>query len=263
MEQIPRGAETVRERGREEERKLSFNEKRKSYESGREVVLPPLSLPVAGDQKGGGVTVRGGRRCFDGCLGEIAKKFEKDVFPEFCKSKHFFECQQEFKQLYPKRSFRKITKNKEEEESLTSSVGLTTSPSTSPLLTPVPFEECVDELPPLYGYCFVSVGDCKAFAFSQKKRMFMDITCGNRLTSRDPTDPGGRLGPSSTNGKMEESGVLPDLRNLSLYFHEFEEGDLLLLMSDGVHDNLDPQILGYSPLSFGIPCESWDVLGEW
>jgi len=91
----------------------------------------------------------------------------------------------------------------------------------------------------------------------------MDITCGNRLTSRDPTDPGGRLGPSSTNGKMEESGVLPDLRNLSLYFHEFEEGDLLLLMSDGVHDNLDPQILGYSPLSFGIPCESWDVLGEW
>ena len=37
--------------------------------------------------------------------------------------------------------------------------------------------------------------------------------------------------------------VLPDLRNLSLYYHEFEEGDLLLLMSDGVHDNLDPEVL--------------------
>lgn len=46
-------------------------------------------------------------------------------------------------------------------------------------------------------WCFVcvSLGDCKAFHYSQKSRIFTDITKGNRLNLTDARDPGGRLGP--------------------------------------------------------------------
>ena len=36
--------------------------------------------------------------------------------------------------------------------------------------------------------------------------------------------------------------ALPDLRNLGCYYSECDENDLLLLMSDGVYDNLDPEV---------------------
>lgn len=52
----------------------------------------------------------------------------------------------------------------------------------------------------------------------------------------------------------------PDLRNLTLYCHPCDEGDIIALVSDGVHDNLDPHTLGKSPSELGITAEndSWD-----
>lgn len=99
--------------------------------------------------------------------------------------------------------------------------------------------------------------------------MITEITAGNRqvLSSfdfrnlwqnvYDARDPGGRLGPYVGDGE-------PDLRNLFLYFrqcevcvdygyriHFFQENDVILIISDGVHDNLDPQTLGKFPADAG------------
>ena len=36
-----------------------------------------------------------------------------------------------------------------------------------------------------------------------------------------------------------------------------EEGDIIATVSDGIHDNLDPQIQGLSPEIFGLEYEDW------
>jgi hypothetical protein len=72
-----------------------------------------------------------------------------------------------------------------------------------------------------------------------------DITVGNRLDISDPRDPGGRLGPYVHDCE-------PDLRNLSLGCVPCEEGDIICVVSDGVHDNLDPAFLGYEPSDLGL-----------
>jgi len=63
-------------------------------------------------------------------------------------------------------------------------------------------------------------------------------------------DCGGRLGPY----KNED----PDLRNLTPYYAYLKEGDYLIVVSDGVHDNFDPQELGISPKHFGLDTEDWN-----
>lgn len=56
----------------------------------------------------------------------------------------------------------------------------------------------------------------------------------------------------------------PDLRNLSLYTCFVEEHDLIILVSDGVHDNLDPQVLGKSPKDIventAFPVDEWSQI---
>jgi hypothetical protein len=86
----------------------------------------------------------------------------------------------------------------------------------------------------------VSVGDCKAFVWSEKFERCVDVTAGNRRNLRDARDPGGRLGPYL-------EGDLPDLRNLASYFWPLSSKDVLLAVSDGVHDNFDPESLGLTP----------------
>jgi hypothetical protein len=101
------------------------------------------------------------------------------------------------------------------------------------------------------------VGDCKAFHYAPARNgrsaEVTDITAGNRMNVTDVRDPGGRLGPYLEGGA-------PDLRNLKLYFMPCEPGDVLLLVSDGVHDNFDPQMLGRLPSEVGLelPSDSWE-----
>jgi hypothetical protein len=80
----------------------------------------------------------------------------------------------------------------------------------------------------------------------------VDITHGNRNPSQEITDCGGRLGPHLRGG-------LPDLRNLACYFWPCKEGDVLLLVTDGVHDNFNPQIMGKLPSDLGlvVPNNEW------
>jgi len=65
------------------------------------------------------------------------------------------------------------------------------------------------------------------------------------------SDPGGRLGP--TVGRGGDA----DLRNLGLYMAPCEEGSLIIVVSDGVHDNLDPEHLGLMPKDLGLDLDSW------
>jgi len=104
-----------------------------------------------------------------------------------------------------------------------------------------------------WGFLCASVGDCKCFRWSKTARTVEDITHGNRQNVSNASDCGGRIGPYL-------EGDLPDLRNLMTFFSFVEDGDLVLLMSDGVHDNLDPQSLGLRPRD---ACPSFPEPKEW
>ncbi|GAM23843.1 hypothetical protein SAMD00019534_070180 [Acytostelium subglobosum LB1] len=104
--------------------------------------------------------------------------------------------------------------------------------------------------PSRWGFICASVGDCKAFHYSHSTKKFADITKNNRGNVDDAKDPGGRLGPYVDNGQ-------PDLRNLCLHFLPCQENDIIILMSDGVHDNLDPQSIGVTPRELQLPHDNW------
>jgi len=100
--------------------------------------------------------------------------------------------------------------------------------------------------PRRFAFVAVGIGDCKAYIFKSAYGNVTDITLGNRTDHLDPCDPGGRLGPYTEEGA-------PDLRNLQLYFEDnLAPGDFIFIVSDGVHDNLDPQTLGVPPSECGI-----------
>jgi len=102
-----------------------------------------------------------------------------------------------------------------------------------------------------WAFVCVSVGDCKAFRYSVTKGTFSEITVGNRMNLTDARDCGGRLGPV-------DASLNPDLRNLMSYYTLLDEGDIVVAVSDGVHDNLDPQLRGLAPSIFGIHASSWE-----
>lgn len=106
-----------------------------------------------------------------------------------------------------------------------------------------------------YAWVGVSVGDCKVFHYSARTRIIKDITENSRFDATDASDPGGRIGPYLANGR-------PDFRNLRICYRRCEKGDLIILATDGVHDNLDPQTLGESPRDWGLQYDSWDDANE-
>lgn len=83
------------------------------------------------------------------------------------------------------------------------------------------------------------------FLYSPNEHKVYDLTSKNRQNVEDAKDPGGRLGPQCEKGA-------PDLRNLSFSATEVNEGDIILAVSDGVHDNLDPITIGMVPKDLGL-----------
>jgi len=94
--------------------------------------------------------------------------------------------------------------------------------------------------PNQHAFVCISVGDTKAFVWRAYKRKIFDVTSGNRTNLTSARDPGGRLGPYVNDHD-------PDLRNLGVYYKLVEPDDVIILCSDGVHDNFDPQALGILP----------------
>jgi len=97
----------------------------------------------------------------------------------------------------------------------------------------------------------VGIGDCKAFRYSRREEKVIEISRGNRIDVKDATDPGGRLGSYHDDGA-------PDLRNLQCYYAEVEDGDLVWIVSDGIHDNWNPIHLGAPVKRFRPSDSSWD-----
>lgn len=102
------------------------------------------------------------------------------------------------------------------------------------------------------AFVCASVGDCKCFQWKNSLQRVVDITATNRGTN-DARDPGGRLGPYLDGGQ-------PDLRNLDCYFAPCEEDDIVMIVSDGVHDNFDPESLGKKPTDIGLNYEKWSEM---
>lgn len=92
----------------------------------------------------------------------------------------------------------------------------------------------------LFRGVMTTVGDQKLFILRANGQV-EDMTKGNRGNITSLTDPGGQLGGEPLGADMH---LYPDLRNLTVYFLEAQKGDILLPMSDGIHDNLDPQYAG-------------------
>jgi hypothetical protein len=115
----------------------------------------------------------------------------------------------------------------------------------------------------------VGVGDSKIYHFDAKKqevlpvflcdsgslmgRKAVEVTFGTRPNPADATDCGGRIGPQLPGGKA-------DLRNLRIFFTTCNEGDIFVSVSDGVHDNFDPQYLGKKPSDAGVDAVSWESI---
>eukprot|EP00013_Stygamoeba_regulata_P001496 CAMPEP_0177633074 /NCGR_PEP_ID=MMETSP0447-20121125/2639_1 /TAXON_ID=0 /ORGANISM="Stygamoeba regulata, Strain BSH-02190019" /LENGTH=957 /DNA_ID=CAMNT_0019134701 /DNA_START=371 /DNA_END=3244 /DNA_ORIENTATION=+ len=91
-----------------------------------------------------------------------------------------------------------------------------------------------------WSFVCVSVGDCKAYVYRAREDKVEEITLGN--SPEDPCNPGGRLGPYNQDGS-------PDLSNLHAFsVGGLRHGDMLLVMSDGIHDNFEPAVMGMSPM---------------
>eukprot|EP01102_Stenamoeba_stenopodia_P017186 TRINITY_DN6125_c0_g1_i2.p1 TRINITY_DN6125_c0_g1~~TRINITY_DN6125_c0_g1_i2.p1 ORF type:complete len:684 (-),score=130.82 TRINITY_DN6125_c0_g1_i2:140-2191(-) len=104
---------------------------------------------------------------------------------------------------------------------------------------------------PRWGVVTISVGESKLFLYSEKTKQITEVTSGNRRDISDWRDPGGRLGPYIDKGQ-------PDLRNLRYYFVECEDRDILLHLTDGVHDNFHPYYLGKSVKDLNLSQDTWE-----
>lgn len=140
------------------------------------------------------------------------------------------------------------------------------------VLLQVPAQDSFDSP---YVFLCVNIGDCKAYhcSYEQKedgidlvasslgenssdedktpKWSIVDITSGNRAS--DVKISGGHLGPRDDNS----SDFLPDLTNFSFHLTPCKRGDIIIMMSDGVHDNLDPEALGVDPTGIGLNYDKW------
>lgn len=84
----------------------------------------------------------------------------------------------------------------------------------------------------------VNVGDSKAFIWNKTSKTVREVT--NRLAPNELRDPGGRLGPYIYQGA-------PDLRDLAFSYAFCSEDEFVILCTDGVYDNFDPQLSGLLP----------------
>eukprot|EP00026_Physarum_polycephalum_P008264 Phypoly_transcript_08345.p1 GENE.Phypoly_transcript_08345~~Phypoly_transcript_08345.p1 ORF type:complete len:424 (+),score=60.08 Phypoly_transcript_08345:205-1476(+) len=111
-----------------------------------------------------------------------------------------------------------------------------------------------DTWAPEWAFVCASVGDCKAFLCSNG--VITEITQGNRKNVTDARDCGGRIGP-------HDDGE-PDLRNLNVYISPCLPGDIIIMCTDGVYDNLDPEHLGKLPKDlpkdYYLSADTWEEL---
>ena len=90
-----------------------------------------------------------------------------------------------------------------------------------------------------WSFVGISVGDTLVYRYSTSRDVVSEVTSSDRTGG--VRDAGGSIG-----------GRVADLRNMSYHYCMLEEGDYIIAVSDGVHDNLDPEVLKVSPSSLDI-----------
>jgi len=100
------------------------------------------------------------------------------------------------------------------------------------------------------------VGDTKCFVISSDLSV-KDPTVGIR-GGQDPTDPGGRIGgfkDSEVGYATFDRDALhgPDLRNYTHCLMKLNPGDTVVMCSDGIGDNIDPEGMGVKPSDDQFP----------
>ncbi|KAL7719133.1 PPM-type phosphatase domain-containing protein [Entamoeba marina] len=96
---------------------------------------------------------------------------------------------------------------------------------------------------------YVNVGDCRGVVMRSMSNICWELVSGYKPRI-DVTNACGRLGPTDDDK--------PDLSNFTCGMSICMSGDNLILMSDGIYDNFDPNVLGKSPQDFGINKNVWD-----
>ena len=96
-------------------------------------------------------------------------------------------------------------------------------------------------------FIFASVGDCKCYHYSISRKKLTDLTTSSRSDVMNGTNPGGRLGGPNQ----------ADLENLMVTYCPCDDGDFILLLTDGMYDNFDPIQQGKSPSDFGFNIKDW------
>ncbi len=100
-------------------------------------------------------------------------------------------------------------------------------------------------------FTFTTIGSCKAYRITFKEGdtspEVVDLTKG--LASKDRPDRLARF-----------CNLEGETANLSYVTAALKEGDLLLLVTDGIHDNLDPYIRGEGPGV--VDLEDWDGIED-
>ena len=95
-----------------------------------------------------------------------------------------------------------------------------------------------------WAFVGASLGDCKVYRYSRATEQVLEVTSDDQ-TKISLRDAGGHLGKECL------------LDNLTCYFCPLDEGDFIICLTDGVHDNLDPETLRIPPSSLGIDADSW------
>ena len=110
-----------------------------------------------------------------------------------------------------------------------------------------------------WAFVSVSLGDCKAFLMESDTLRIRDITENSRKRADagfDASDCGGRLGSVDADGS-------PDLRNLTTYCASCQPGDTIILVSDGIHDNLHPAFLDVEPRQLKLDFDTWENVAQY
>lgn len=90
-----------------------------------------------------------------------------------------------------------------------------------------------------YVCCVCNVGDTLAYVYSQRHGL-RELTKGSHdiNCNRDMRDALGALGPVD--------GINPELSNLTLSITTLNKGDIVMVASDGLTDNFDPNVCKFS-----------------
>jgi hypothetical protein len=99
-----------------------------------------------------------------------------------------------------------------------------------------------------YLFLGVGIGDCKCYRWSKSTGLCEEIT--QDPPAKHMRDPGGFLGVDSP-------------ANLVFaYLAPLNDGDIMIAMTDGIHDNLGPATLKISPRYFGFTYDDWQDLED-